>query len=82
MNSPSDKRTFKVSERRLKELIMAEAVLQALEAGGVDNWSWYLESRQDYINDYFSANDPEWFEQNSPDFLDIAEIEVEKYEEV
>lgn len=34
----------KISARRLKELERAQAKLNALEAGGVDNWEWYSES--------------------------------------
>ena len=33
-----------ITTQRLKELERAEAKLQALEAGGVDNWEWYGES--------------------------------------
>ena len=34
----------KLTRKRYKELIIAEAVLNALYAGGVDNWEWYSES--------------------------------------
>lgn len=30
-----------ISEERYKELLHAEKVLDALYAGGVDNWEWY-----------------------------------------
>lgn len=33
-----------VEESRLAELLREEWKLQALEAGGVDNWEWYDES--------------------------------------
>jgi len=36
------------SKQRLKELERAEAKLNALEAGGVDNWEWYGESLKEY----------------------------------
>lgn len=38
----------KITAQRLKELERAEAKLNALEAGGVDNWEWYGESLKDY----------------------------------
>jgi hypothetical protein len=38
-----------VSEERLRDLIEAEEKLCALNAGGVDNWSWYGDSIRDYI---------------------------------
>lgn len=37
-----------VSEKRMKELLRAEAKLNALEAGGVDNWEWYGEALKGY----------------------------------
>ena len=33
---------------RIKELERAEAKLQALENGGVDNWEWYSDSLEEY----------------------------------
>lgn len=41
-----------VPEDRLRELIEAEEILSALEAGGVDNWSYYGDSFCDYLNEY------------------------------
>ena len=73
---------YKVSEKELKEFIMAAARLEALEAGGVDNWDWCYESKQDYLNDYFSVNEPDWFEDNIPSFDMIADIEINSFEEV
>ena len=35
---------IQVEESRLAELLREEWKLQALEAGGVDNWEWYDES--------------------------------------
>jgi len=37
-----------LSEKRMKELLRSEAKLNALEAGGVDNWEWYGESLKEY----------------------------------
>jgi hypothetical protein len=33
-----------MSSKRIQELLNAERKLNALEAGGVDNWEWYDES--------------------------------------
>lgn len=73
---------YKISEDKLRELIVADAILQALESGGVDNWGWYSESRQEYLEDYFSDREPQWFEENDPDFYMLAEIEMERFKEV
>ena len=39
-----------VSENDLIKLLEVEAVLNALEAGGVDNWDWYGESINESLN--------------------------------
>ena len=38
-----------ISEERLMNLLTREANLEALYAGGVDNWPWYYESIKNYI---------------------------------
>lgn len=73
---------YRVPENVLRQLIAAKAELEALESGGVDNWCWYSESRHDYFNDYFSMNDPSWFDDNDMDFDMIVDREIEKFEEV
>lgn len=37
-----------IDEKRLEELLKAEAKLQALENAGVDNWQWYSEAMEEY----------------------------------
>lgn len=37
-----------ISEAELKKLERAQAKLDALESGGVDNWEWYDESLKDF----------------------------------
>ena len=39
---------IKITKARLLELERAAAKLNALEAGGVDNWEWYDEALKDY----------------------------------
>ena len=73
---------YKISETELKYLIRCRAELEALESGGVDNWSWYSDSRADYLEDYFSDRDPEWFEDNDLDFDLIVDEQIVKFEEV
>ena len=40
-----------ISERTLLNLYRAEEELNALEVGGVDNWSWYDESLNSNLED-------------------------------
>lgn len=40
-----------LSKERLEQLLRAEKLLLALEAGGVDNWEWYHESTKHLYQD-------------------------------
>lgn len=71
---------YKIKEEDLKYFIECRARLEALEAGGVDNWSWYCDSYADYLEDMKE-------EYNIPmeedlDFKDIADREIKNFEEV
>ena len=71
---------YKIKEEDLKYFIECRARLEALEAGGVDNWSWYYDSYADYLADMKK-------EYNIPmeedlDFKDIADREIKNFEEV
>lgn len=37
-----------ISKKRYDELVDQEEMLEALQAGGVDNWEWYGESLSEY----------------------------------
>jgi hypothetical protein len=39
-----------ISEKRLLELLTREANLEALCAGGVDDWAWYYKSLINYLD--------------------------------
>ena len=41
---------YKVEENELKNLVEDALILRALQWGGVDNWEWYGESIQDFID--------------------------------
>jgi hypothetical protein len=68
----------RISEKELVELLAAYFKLQALEAGGVDNWIWYGESLHEEIRNFIEENelDPngDW------DFEDMAYAELESYD--
>jgi hypothetical protein len=40
---------YVISEGRLRDLLHSEAILNALENGGVDNWEWYGDSIRDFF---------------------------------
>ena len=68
---------YKLTRNELLTFLRSELRLAALEAGGVDNWTWYGESQKDFINDYNDCNAIE-----AEDFDDIAEHELSMYEEI
>lgn len=71
---------YKVEEEDLRCFIKYTAKLEALEAGGVDNWSWYGESCSDYLEDMkemYGIPQEEDF-----DFDDIAKHEIQKFRRV
>lgn len=71
-------RYVKISVKELKELLEAEAKLNALECGGVDNWEFYGESFSYYL-EYIDKYD-DW-----DDFIESEineELLIKKYGEV
>ena len=70
-----------VPKYELKELLYDSLKLQALEVSGVDNWSGYGRSIEDFINaikvDYNVPEDNDDF-----DISDMADVDVEGYRTV
>lgn len=70
-----------VLKDELKDLLYDSLKLQALESGGVDNWSWYGDSIRDFIDaakaDYNVPEDDDDF-----DIGDMAEVDAEGYRTV
>lgn len=79
-----------VPKEELIELIEALYKLVALENGGVDNWTWYDESRSDFLDGYWTENHNaliEFFNLTTEEeikgfkdnfgFADIAQFEVD-----
>lgn len=70
-----------VPKDELKDLLYDSLKLQALECGGVDNWSWYGDSVRDFIDaakvDYNVPEDDDDF-----DIDDMAAVDVEGYRTV
>lgn len=65
-----------IPRERLIELIVAELNLNALEGGGVDNWDWYGESIENYLDRLSEEED-----YNFIDYEDAAELLIDKYYE-
>lgn len=63
-----------LTEKQLTRLLAARHELNALEIGGVDNWTWYGASLYQYSKNY--END---FEDEDFDFEDIAKLSLPFY---
>ena len=69
-----------ISEERLLELLEAENTLHCLNWDGVDNWSWYMESRGRYIAEALQITEAE-VRENDLDFIDVAKAELAEFPE-
>lgn len=70
---------YKIEAEELKRLLKAKMELQALNFGGVDNWSYYGDAVWDYIAQWNLENGKEDLEL---DLDDIAAIMMEGYEKL
>lgn len=71
-------KTYIVDEKTLLDLLESSLRLQALEAGGVDNWMWYGDS----IDDFCQQASIEM--GHLDEFLyieDLAEMELQNFKE-
>ena len=74
-------KTYIISEERLLELLEAENTLCCLEWDGVDNWSWYMESRSRYIADALCISEDK-VREDDLDFIDVAKAELADFEQL
>ena len=73
---------YKISEKDLLELLTNDLTLGHLEAGGVDNWSWYGEGRREYLEEVASAflTKEEMLEDLNEE--DVAKLILNNFEEI
>lgn len=74
-------KSYIVSEERLLELLEAENTLCCLNWDGVDNWSWYMESRERYIAEALQITEAE-VRENDLDFIDVAKAELADFKQL
>lgn len=72
-----EQKFYKVSEKELIDLLEAYHRLTVLEWDGVDNWTWYMEGRTDYLMD--SGVTEEEIEDGFS-FEDLAVRDLKDYE--
>lgn len=70
-----------VSKERLLELLKAENELNVLEGDGVDNWTWYMEGRRQYLKEGAEMYGVNIDDNEDFDFEDLAELDLQNFEE-
>ena len=70
-----------ISKERLLELLKAESILNVLEGDGVDNWTWYMEGRRQYLKEGAEMYGVNIDENEDFDFEDLAELALQDFEE-
>lgn len=71
-----------VSKERLLELLKAENELNVLEGDGIDNWTWYMKGRRQYLKEGAEMYDVNIDENENFDFEDLAELALQDFEEI
>lgn len=70
-----------ISKERLLELLKAENELNVLEGDGVDNWIWYMEGRRQYLKEGAEMYGVNIDDNEDFDFEDLAELDLQNFEE-
>lgn len=73
--------SYIVSKERLLELLKAENELNVLEGDGVDNWTWYMEGRRQYLKESAEMYGVNIDDNEDFDFEDLAELDLQNFEE-
>ena len=68
---------YLVKEKELVDLIATYYKMMMLERDGVDNWTWYGESRKDILKEKFLEATEE--DLKDMDFYDCARTDLESY---
>lgn len=71
-----------ISKERLLELLKAENELNVLEGDGVDNWAWYMEGRRQYLKEGAEMYGVNIDDNEDFDFEDLAELDLQNFEEI
>lgn len=74
--------SYIVSKERLLELLKAENELNVLEGDGVDNWTWYMEGRRQYLKEGAEIYGVNIDDNEDFDFEDLAELALQNFEEL
>jgi hypothetical protein len=77
MEEMSDLNNLGMSSKRIQELLNAERKLNALEAGGVDNWEWYGEALEAIRKEDSLSDVVDMHVQNILELAASAEVSAE-----
>ena len=72
---------FKVSEAELRDYLLAVNKLACLERDGVDDWSWYMAGRSEFVAECLGKTVEE-VEDNYLDFEDVVDLDIQSFQEI
>lgn len=70
------RKQFLITETRLRELLEAEARLEALEYGSVDNWEWCSDSLHNWLKEFKEWNN---IQDKDIDFEDVVDLGITEF---
>lgn len=70
------RKQFLITETRLRKLLEAEARLEALEYGGVDNWEWCSDSLHNWLKEFKEWNN---IQDKDIDFEDVVDLGITEF---
>ena len=70
-----------IDEQTLLDLLEDSARLACLDQDGVDNWTWYMESRAEFVAEMLGVSVDEVYEQ-CLSFDNVAKSQLQFYEEI
>lgn len=75
-------KNYIVPENILLDLLKSRDKLQCLEADGVDNWTWYMEGRRQYLKEGAEMYGVNIDDNEDFDFEDLVELALQDFEVV
>ncbi len=66
-------KNYLINEKELKELLTSHLTLMALDSGGVNNWEWYGDALNGFVEEWIENNNIT-FEDDEDDYYGIENM--------
>ena len=71
---------YMITEDELRTFLKNEALLTALQCGGVDNWTRYGDSISEFVNTFYESNKDLIGPKEHFDLDDVIDLQIANYE--